>query len=250
MSHLISGTSSGLGAYLHERFGGDTYNRNKRSVSQMGYDTIIHCAMPRPQFVGASGVEDFFHDSVELTRRLLNIPHRRFVYISTLDIYPRALDPEYAAWSESDEVNARDIVGIYAMAKYWCEALVRLAGRRSAILRCGAMLGETMKENGVVRLLRGKPVGLHPTSSFNFILHEDIGDLIAAGAEGTINTCSAEPTWLSQIAEHLKLPDPEWGAYAYRAPMVRNDQAISLVPGLARSSLETLLNFAKRPSLP
>jgi len=84
---LISGTNSGLGKWLAKQFSDcDKYTRDTDWLNLKDeYDLIIHCAAAITHN-GWDKVEfDLFKDNVFLTRDLVNIPHTKFVYISSID---------------------------------------------------------------------------------------------------------------------------------------------------------------------
>jgi nucleoside-diphosphate-sugar epimerase len=241
MRFLISGTATGLGASLHRRFGGEAYSRTSVLAPSGAFDTIIHCAVNTAKDVSHGTIDGYFRDNVELTRRLLAIRHDRFVFVSTIDVYPKTM----AHCDEDAAINAHDISGVYAISKYYSEALVRAGARRPLILRAGALLGPSMRENSLTRMLAqpGASVGLSGASSFNYILHDDIGDLIEAAGRGSVtgilNACSANAVTLQEISGHFGC-GTTFGGYTYATPAVTNRKAAALVRGLQRSSLETI----------
>jgi nucleoside-diphosphate-sugar epimerase len=244
MRILISGTASGLGAALHKRFGGEAYSRTSPLAPSGTFDMIVHCAVDTAKTVTHDSIESYFRNNVELTRRLLALRHGRFVFISTVDVYPKSL----ALCSEDAAINAHDISGVYGIAKFYSEALVRQSGASPLILRASALLGPSMRDNSLTRMLKapGATIGLSAASTFNYILHDDIGDLIEAanreGARGIVNACSAAPVTLQRIADAFEC-GTAFGDFVYATPPLSNQRAAALVPGLARTSLETVTLF-------
>ena len=87
MRVLITGTNSGLGKWLSKQFQDcDTLTRDTRiSDLQDEYDLIIHCAAKVIHNDWDDVGMDLFEDNVFLTRDLARIPHKKFVYLSSID---------------------------------------------------------------------------------------------------------------------------------------------------------------------
>lgn len=251
MRILISGTSGGLGASLHKRFGGEPYSRTSVLAPSGAFDMIIHCAVDAAKSVTHDTIDAYVRNNVELTRRLVAIPHRRFVFISSIDVYPRSLP----LCDEDAAINAHDIAGVYAITKFHAEALVRGGAKAPLILRASALLGPSMRENSLTRMLKSKgaSIGLSASSSFNYVLHQDVGDLIEAanerGVSGIVNCCAASPATLAEIAEAFET-ETVFGSFVYTTPAIDNRRAAALVPGLRKSSLETLRQFRDSDAFP
>ena len=249
MQSLIAGASSGLGASLLRRFGGQAFQRGgdaAQAAADHGkpFDLIVHCAVDMAKAVTHDNIESYFRNNVELTRTLLEIPHRRFVYLSSIDVYPKST----ALCREDAAINAHDISGVYGVAKYYAEALVRGHATAPLILRASALLGPGMRENSLLRMLKtpGAPIGLSGASTFNYISHADVGDLIEAanaeGVSGIVNCSASSSVSLEDIRAHFGL-SVRFGDFLYRTPDIDNGTAVALVPALGRSSLEIVQHF-------
>ncbi len=249
MRILISGTASGLGASLLKRFGGEALRRSDVAGGELPspgtpFDMIVHCAVDTAKTVSHETIDGYFRNNVELTRRLVAVPHRRFVYLSSVDVYPKTMSPG----REDAPINAHDISGVYGIAKFYAEALVMAGATAPLIVRASALLGPGMRENSLTRIMTkpGVAIGLSGASSFNYVRHEDVGDLIeAAGSEGLtgiVNCCSSSPVTLEEIRSTFGL-DAHFGDFLYRTPEIDNRKAAALVPGLARTSLEAVRRF-------
>jgi nucleoside-diphosphate-sugar epimerase len=249
MIFLISGTSSGLGKYLHSRFGGIAFRRDQpihKFIPLQGpYDAVIHCAFNSSRDISHDRVRGYFHDNTGLTEQLVALPHRRFVYISTADVYPK--DPA-TIWTEAHEVKADDILGVYAISKFLSEAIVRESTAHPLILRPTALLGRWMRPNTVTRILSGAAakVGLNGDSTFNFVRYEDAGDIIEEAlredVSGILNVASSAALRLADVA-HAFNRKVEFGGFIYRTVELANQKAAKLAPALNRTSLDILKSF-------
>lgn len=166
MKVLISGTNSGLGNWLSKQFPEcDKYTRDtKWSDLKDEYDLIIHCAAA----VAHSGWEnvnlDLFEDNVFLTRDLVNIPHTKFIYLSSID---EAKDSPYGVTKRISEIIVKDLCKNYL------------------ILRPSSLIGDGMKKNTFQKIVNGEDIALTPDTIMNFILYEDVLDAIKFDTGGT-----------------------------------------------------------------
>lgn len=245
MRILISGTSTGLGASLLKRFDGEAFRRNGEPVQLADpFDLIVHCACDTSKTVTHDNIDDYFRSNVDLTRKLLKVPHRRFVYLSSIDVYPKST----TLCREDVVINAHDISGVYGIAKFYAEALVTRDASVPLIIRASALLGPGMRRNSLLQMLTtpGSSIGLSGASTFNYVRHEDVGDLIeAAIAEnisGVLNCGLSSSVSLEEIRQDFGL-DTQFGNFVYRTPDIDNERAAALVPGLRRSPLENIRLF-------
>src|SRR5262245_6198955 len=93
-SILISGAASGLGNAIYRALGGIPLVRglslDDPSVrAAEPFDVIIHCAVNARYPITMGSAFDYLDDNFLLTQRLLNLPHKRFIYMSSLDVYPK-----------------------------------------------------------------------------------------------------------------------------------------------------------------
>jgi len=156
---LISGTNSGLGNWLSKQFPEcDKYTRDtKWSDLKDEYDLIIHCAAAITHNGWDNVSIDLFEDNVFLTRDLANIPHTKFIYISSID---EAKDSPYGVTKRISEIIVKDLCKNYL------------------ILRPSSLIGEGMKKNTFQKIVHGDDIALTPDTIMNFILYEDVLDAI------------------------------------------------------------------------
>lgn len=251
---LVSGVLSGLGRAAHERFGGLGLSRaNSERVlaeASKGVEVIIHCAAsPPPREEDAGVLGGFFEDNWLLTRDLLALPHRFFVFLSTVEVYPPAGGPH----REDEALPAREPRGPYATAKLASEALVRARGPRHLILRASALLGRTSRPNALLRMLSRRPcrLGLSADSTLNYVLHEDVLDFIeqalGRGWRGTFNAAASRNATLRELAAAAGAR-PAFGPFRYRTPEADNRRIRTLSPAFARGTVENVESFlSQRP---
>ena len=202
--YLVTGIKSGLGKYLYENLsdaagldrGGFNLIKNEE------YDTIIHCAFNKAQFPTDIGDHyGYLDDNILLTQDLLKLKYRKFVYISTIDVYPPTPN-------------------VYGLFKRFAESIVKQQPG-TIILRCSMILGENTKPNHITKLKDGiDRLTLSGKSKFNYILNSDILKFVESYSlrcpEGIIDFVANAPAELSEVVAKIS-PNTELLTYIYDA---------------------------------
>lgn len=248
MKILITGSRSGLGKFIFDRLGGIAWNRDisdrdKKKLKLEGVDIIIHCAFNSTHSVDSKNLYDYFSDNVLLTAELLEIPHKKFIFTSTLDVYPK--DHKYHKENEIIDINAID--GIYGITKLISEALVIKKSSRFLILRCSAMLGKDSRKNTLIRIIEGaKELNLSGQSIFNHILHTDVLDFINFAIKndflGIYNVASSGNITLQEVADISK-KQVNFGDLVYNVSKIDNSKISSIFPAFKKTSKEVIKEF-------
>lgn len=249
MKVLTTGTLSGLGKYIFEKFSGIPWNRNindreKKKLKSEGVDIIIHCAFNSSHAVDSNNLYYYLHDNVLLTEELINIPHKKFIFISSVDVYPK--DQKFH--SEDEVIDISRILGIYAITKLMSESLIKVKCKSFLILRCTSLLGKYSRPNSLIRILKDKrpQLSLSGKSSLNYVLHSDISDFLAyalkQNLEGIYNVSSSQNITLSKIANMSK-KQVKFGNYIYNVGHIDNTKISSIFPAFKKTSKETILQF-------
>ena len=124
---LITGVTSGMGKYLHEHLGGEGLTRKnaeKIFSEHKRFDAIIHCAYNSKREVNSENLYSYVCDNIALTEKLLDLPHKMFIFFSTVDVYPRAK----GLHKEDEVIRLSDVTGMYAITKLISESLVTNKG--------------------------------------------------------------------------------------------------------------------------
>jgi nucleoside-diphosphate-sugar epimerase len=246
---LVTGVRSGLGHAVYHALGGIGFVRGMTPDdpairAAAPFDAIIHCAVNAAKSVSMSTAYGYMEDNLLLTQRLVDIPHRKFVFISTLAVYPST----GRAVSEDDDVDLMPLTGPYAFTKLFSDLYVQKQATEPLILRTTSLLGPANRPHTVMRALtqRDCQLFLAPHSRYNFVLHEDIVDFIAAAMErritGAFNTCSEGLVTLSRIVDQLGL-SVHYGDYHYDIGPVDNRNAAAAHAAFGRPSWQTLNRF-------
>lgn len=245
---LVTGTSSGLGRYLHTSINGSSLDRSTtpqevRLLRQEGVETIVHCAYNPVKSVPHEKIDAYMQDTVFLTRDLLAIPHQKFVFISTVDVYQNS-DKKH---SESERLNLEKANGIYATTKMMCESMV-LKDKDSLVLRCSALLGPTMRKNSLTRILSGEDctLTLSADSQFNYVLYSNVKDIVdlakKQGLNGIYNVASSQNVTLSRIADKFG-KRVKFGDFVYNPGKIDNSKVCQVYPKLDVTSEDIVDQF-------
>jgi nucleoside-diphosphate-sugar epimerase len=202
--YLVTGIKSGLGKYLYENLP-DAHGLDRGGfnfIKDEDYDTIIHCAFNKAQSsVDIGDYYSYLEDNILLTQDLLKLKYRKFIYISTIDVYPTTLST-------------------YGLFKRFAESIVKQKPG-TIILRCSMILGDNTKPNHITKLKDGiDRLTLSGESKFNYILNSDILKFVESYSlrcpEGIIDFVSNESAKLSDVAAIIS-PSTELLSYTYDA---------------------------------
>jgi len=246
---LISGAASGLGFAVHRYLGGTGLVRgmstnDPKIRAAQPFDAIVHCAVNMLSPVTIKNCYSYFEDNVLLTQRLLDIPHRKFIYLSSLDVYPRL----GRGILEDEDVDLSTLTGPYAFVKLLSDVLTQARASNHLVLRTSTQLGEKMRRTVTWRLLTEPNcrVGLGADSRYNYILQKDVAAFIRLALErdltGVYNVASRGTVRLGDIASVLRLR-AQFGDTLYDIGPVDATKAAKIMPSLARESWQTLNLF-------
>jgi len=241
MKILVTGGNSGFGKYITstipECLSLTRSNRHSliTELKEEGVDLIIHCAFGAQGGYEQNDIIDYFKyidDNILLTKELTEIPHKKIVYISSLVVY------------ESQFIN-------YKYTKLYAESIIKTLGNNPLILRCPAMLGEYMKPNNVLHLIKDSNTQLSLTkhSNFNHVLHSDILDFILYCYKNNINDTipfvSSTNITLEEIANILGI-NANYGNYMFNTFLISNKTLIDYNNKFNKTSQEVFAQFLKQ----
>lgn len=245
---LISGSSSGLGKFLHQEFSCDIFSRNNtdNKIYSDYYDTIIHCAFNTSHSAKYSNYNKIIADNLLLTQKLLNLNYKQFIFISSIDIYPKNNSEQI---DEETDFDIADLDNLYGHNKLLCEYLVQSQAKKFLILRPSALLGKYMRKNNLIKLLleQKATLSLSKNSTFNFITYDHIKEIIQLALQNQIssniyNLTSKENISLIEIAQYFE-KEICFGNYLYQTGNFKNDRVAALIPNLNKTSLEIVIDF-------
>ncbi|MCF6154424.1 MAG: NAD(P)-dependent oxidoreductase [Candidatus Brocadia sp.] len=249
MRILITGVLSGIGKYIYENLGGTGITRSTSAeefekIKRDGVDVIIHCAFNSQKDITSDLLYQYFKDNVFLTNELVSIPHKKFIFFSTVDLYPKNSDTH----AEDELIRIDTIKGIYATTKLISESIVGKKGRNFLILRPTTLLGKYARKNTLTTIIEGgkEPLFLSGNSRFNYVLHSDILDFITFSIhndiKGIFNVASTGNILLSEVANLLN-KKVRFGTYLYDVGNISNDRITAFFPAFKKTPKEILNQF-------
>jgi len=246
---LVTGNKNGLGRYLFEELGTvgfdrDTVEFEKKAIIKKGAEVIIHCAFNSIPEVTSKELPDYLKDNLFLTRDIVQIPHNKFLFISSVDVYPK----DRKIHKENEIINLNQVEGIYGISKLFAEAIIREYGRNFLILRSAAFLGPYTRKGSLKKIAEEeKPVlTLKSDSEMNYVLYEDVLEFIKVALKkdlrGIYNIASSENIRISEIVAifHKKAV---FGKYRYKVGKIDNSKAVSILPSFNKTSEEIIRQY-------
>ena len=139
---------------------------------------------------------------------------------------------------------------LYATTKLLSEEIVRAQQSNHLILRLGGLLGESIRRNNLVRLMREEAAQLTLTASStcNYLLHSQVKnvivELLRADAIGTFNLVSPQKCSYQAISDVYK-KSPKFGQFDYQFPdiCINKIRATLVFDGLCNTSIQNIGNF-------
>lgn len=245
----MTGTGSGLGRYLHESIPGSVALRRQDNLQAISkgkvFDAIFHCAFRRCQDVHNSDLAQVMEDNCFLTEQLLQVPHKKFIYLSSNTVYP--IDKNFNC-TEDASIPIEKISTFPAVLKMINEELIRSRSQDYLILRATSLLGHSMKTNTLTRILfeNYPKVSLTADSRLYCILYEDVKFVLMQALKknitGVFNLAASKSVELSEVAS-LFGKKVIFGNYHYEPGKIDNRKLIKQFPELDKTSWQNIEMF-------
>lgn len=244
---LVTGTSSGLGRYLKNALSampfirGDSIEKYKAHQ----FEAIIHCGYNVSRNCSTNNIDQYVADNFLQTQALLGLNFKKFIFISSSDIYPCG---NQHPWEEEANFECDLSDGLYPISKRFTESMIKAVTNNYVIIRPTAMLGSDARPNSVMKILSGASptLTLSPDSMFNYVLHEDILLFIKVAIEknlvGIFNAASNNSIQLGQIAETYKLP-VKFGTYTYQGRDLSNVKIKAFANNFDKTSFKSIQEY-------
>lgn len=150
-------------------------------------------------------LEEFDASVRSVRASLVDFKFDRYVYLSTVDVYPDCSPAARTSESTPLDPAAQSAYGFH---KYLAEQCVRHATPNWLILRLGGFVGPGMWKNPIHDILQGGPLWLDPASRLQFLHTDAAADmalrLVDAGCQREIfNFCGKATVSLAEVIETL-----------------------------------------------
>ena len=150
-----------------------------------------------------------FDASVRSVRASLeNIKAKKYVHLSTCDVYPDCSAPEHTREDQVLDITKQSAYGFH---KYLAEQCVMRHAASWLIFRMGGFVGPGLKKNAIYDILHGGPLWLNPESALQFIHVDDAAEIIltlalSETAGEIINLCADGTIALREVLETVAGP--------------------------------------------
>ncbi len=221
MKILITGTNRGLGKFFsHQLPNSDTLTRKDSIKNYKGvYDLIIHCAANVTHLTWDDKIPySFYYDNIFLTKELLHIPHKKFIYISSID---------------------QQKISPYGISKKISEAIVKNHSKNYLIIRPTGLLGKEMKKNTFQKIIHGEPIALTQDSIMNYVLYDDVLEIALSDKQGVITLCADGEVTMKEVAD-LVFKNIEYGSIYF------DIESYKFKPTLKYSSKENIIRYLEK----
>lgn len=251
MKTFITGVNSGLGKYLYRNMGGaaltrDTTPEEIEEIKTNGIETIIHCAFNSGKKADSGSLYDYLEDNIMLTKKLVSFPHKKFIFISSVDVYTK----NGKEHSEEEPIDIDSVKDMYGVTKLMSEAIIQKSCRDYLILRPSALLGEYSRRNSLIKIMEEEEpaISLSGESTLNYVLHSSVLDFLKIsmkkGLGGIFNLASSGNIALSDIAG-IAGKKVRFGSFVYNVGDIDNRKASSVYPFFRNHSKEIVTQYIK-----
>ena len=199
MSDALIGATGFVGGNLlrNRSFDALYHSRNIDEIVGRRFDTVICAGMPAAKWIANRDPDADRSTLDKLTAALERVEAKRFVLVSTVDVYGTP-----AGCNEATPIDRRSLHP-YGLHRLQLEDFIRARFADALILRLPALFGPGLKKNAVYDLLHDNNVAqINGDSRFQFYdvtqLHDDIDRFSRAGID-LINV-AVEPTSMREVA--------------------------------------------------
>jgi len=152
---------------------------NIEEIKGKSFDMVVCAGAPGVKWIANKNPEEDLKSIERLMDSLRNVRCKRFVLISTVDVFPRPVGVD-----EDTEINLHGFSGHYGYHRRVLEKFVEMNFENHLIIRLPALVGSGLKKNAVFDLHNNNNIfSLNYSDSFQFYpmknLWHDIGVSLA-----------------------------------------------------------------------
>ena len=173
---------------------------------------------------------EFEASVVSVQRSLLDFSFKKYVYLSSIDVYPRVDRPRFNG--ENAEIQPERL-SRYGLHKWLAEQVVRRYAGHWLIVRLGGMVGEGLWKNPIFDMLHGTPLRVHVNSSYQYLATDDVARIVfrlaqRQRANDLFNVCGhgclslrEVASWIPGYQESYAVANPRREHYEIRLTKLR-----------------------------
>ena len=209
---LITGHKKGLGKFLKNYFSKEKYKvftlNNKIYKKKIIFKFILHCAARRPHYKKKYTNLNYIDSNIFLTLKLTKLNFKRFIYISSVDVYPKMKKK-----IEKKKIDYNKLSTIYQISKYTSERiLLNICPKKTLILRLPSLIGKEMQQNVFYDIIfsKKKKIKTHYSnkSVFNLISYNSVLKIILKIIEknkiGIFNIANKKNSSIEDLSKNYK----------------------------------------------
>lgn len=126
---------------------------------------------------------DFEASTVSVYNSLLDFPSKKYIYISSSDVYEDHSDEKIT--SEDGLITPNNLTS-YGFHKFLSELIIKNFAEDYTILRCPMMLGTNLKKGPIYDILKGSRLYISEDSSFQMITTKELARIILSLLEKSV----------------------------------------------------------------
>jgi nucleoside-diphosphate-sugar epimerase len=162
------------------------------------------------KYIANENPEFDFNETVENVKNsLLNFKYKKYVLISSADVYSNTSDPKLSC---EDSIIEVENLSRYGFHKYLAELLVKNYASDWLIFRMGGFIGLGLKKNAIFDILNNQSMWIDPSSRLQFMNTDIAGDIVLTLAKNQknqiFNLCGNGTVRLSDVISILR-KEPE-----------------------------------------
>lgn len=185
------------------------------SARGMRCDLLINANGNSKKFLAREDpAKEFDLSTRSVLRSIHDFPAERYVFLSSMDIYPDVSDPSLNHEEVCIDITRQSPYGFH---KYLAEQIVRRYAKRWLIFRMAGFVGRGLWKNSIFDLLTGHPLRVHPDSEYQYINTCDLARMVLSlaqsnAAEEIFNATGSGLVSLRQVAGMIPgcRVDPAW----------------------------------------
>lgn len=215
-SLIVLGGTGLIGSAVCSRFARDGHPviaiNSKNYASHLGAsaDILINCNGNSYRYKAAQDPRwDFDASVLSVEKSIFDFACNRYVYISTIDVYPEVSDPTR---NHEESLIDPQLLHPYGFHKWIAERMVERFAKNPLVLRVGTMIGPGVKKGPLFDLLHRQPLHMSPDSELSLVDTDTVTEalvhlLATPPAHRIINLTGTGPVSLRQLCSDAGL---EW----------------------------------------